>query len=148
MPKNSKTQKSNTQLFDEAVKAQGAANVAQNNAAVETQNGAEESKRRGRKPSTNVTLASFTAHVKAGLTELPGKIEFSAGGVEVKNGVPMINPMRHISAPVLSLDEGGNLTISRYTAINQGHITAEILAGPVPADKVLEFVKNFKPATN
>jgi len=74
MAKNSKTQKSNTQLFDEAVKAQGAANVAQNNAAVETQNGAEESKRRGRKPSTNVTLASFTAHVKAGLTELPGKI--------------------------------------------------------------------------
>lgn len=145
--KKNQNGKSNTQLLDEAEKAQGMVNVAANLAADNIPAVAENTgNKRGRKPSQTVTLASFTAHVKAGLAGGDKGIEFTPPAI-VNNaaGVPTIQPMRHISPAVLSIDDTGSLSIVRYQAVNQGHISTEVLAGPVPADVVLEFVKTYKP---
>jgi len=148
MPRNRNTNalvaKTNAELLNDALIAQGEAHLAELNKVAET--AAETPKRgAGRPKSEGLTLAGFTAHVKARLTDGKG-ITFTQGGVVMnEKGIPTIQPNKHESVPVLSLSDGA-LTICKFTALD-GKVNTEIVAGPVPAAMVLEFVKGYKPET-
>jgi len=117
--------------------AEGAAKVAENLAKENAASEPEVKGKRGRKPSTRMTPAKWTAAVKAG--ELPENITFVQSVIDENHR--MIWGYVKYNDPVLTLSDAGDLQLSelRSNAKNQPEVIA---LKTVTAAEVLAWINS------